>query len=326
MKLAHYRHLLAHSLHAVADGWQDTLAAQLSALFAQPGHGHFPQWSDAVEQLSTTFPTEVDLHQAIPKIGRAADLQDQAAIKHALMSLHPWRKGPFDFCGLALDTEWRCDMKWQRLLHHCPDLTGKTVLDVGCGNGYFMLRMLGAGADKVLGVDPTLLFLAQFYALTQNIQPHLNAHLLPIPFEQLLPELNQFEIIFSMGVLYHRRAPLEHCQRLHAHLAPDGWLMLETLVINEPGDHALVPPERYAGMRNVWTVPSPDKVIAWLRAVGFEDVQCHSIEVTTTAEQRPTAWMQNYSLQDFLDPQDASKTIEGHPAPTRAIFSARKKP
>ncbi len=324
MKLALYRHLLTHSFNAVADGWQEKLEAQLSALFAKPGHGHFPQWLHAVDQLSTTFPSKVDLHQAMPEIGLASDLEDQAAIKQTLMNLQPWRKGPFNFCGLALDSEWRCDLKWQRMVDHCPDLTGKTVLDVGCGNGYYMLRMLGAGADHVIGVDPTLVFLAQFYALTQNIQPHLNAHLLPLPFEQLLPELNSFDVIFSMGVLYHRREPREHCQRLFSHLADEGWLILETLIINESGDHELIPAERYAGMHNVWSVPSPDKVITWLHAAGFKNVQCHSIEVTTSHEQRATAWMQNYSLKEFLDPHDASKTIEGYPAPTRAIFSARK--
>lgn len=324
MKLAQYRHLLTGSLHAVADGWQEKLETQLSAIFAQPGHGHFPQWLDAVNQLSATFPSSIDLTQAIPEIGLTTDIEEQAAIKQALMNLQPWRKGPFSFCGVALDSEWRCDLKWQRMADHLPDLAGKTVLDVGCGNGYYMLRMLGAGAQKVIGVDPTLLFLAQFCALTQNIQPRLHAHLLPIPFEQLLPELNQFDVIFSMGVLYHRREPQEHCQRLHAHLAEHGWLLLETLVINEQGERELIPADRYAGMRNVWTIPSPAMVIAWLHVAGFENAQCHSIKITDTHEQRATEWMQNYSLQQFLDPHDTSKTAEGYPAPTRAIFSARK--
>ena len=324
MNIDHYQHLLANPLARIQDGWQQKLASQLIAIFEKPGHGHFPKWRDAVEQLSQTFPTSIDLDLAIPHIGSATDGRDIEAITASLMTLHPWRKGPFNFCGIDLNTEWRCDLKWQRLASHLPDLSGKTVLDVGCGNGYYMLRMLGVGAEKVIGVDPTLLFLAQFYALTQNIQPRIEAHLLPIAFEDMPAELNQFDVIFSMGVLYHRRDPQEHCRRLHAHTADDGWLMLETLVLDEAGCQELIPEDRYAGMRNVWSVASPDLVISWLQANGFKDAQCHTIEVTSNNEQRATDWMHNYSLSQFLDPNDSSKTIEGYPAPTRALFSARK--
>lgn len=324
MKLELYRHLLTDTLSAGQPGWQEKLAGQLDHIFAQPGHGHFNQWLDNVNQLSYVFPSICELDQAAPKIGLASDTSDHTGVKRALMNLKPWRKGPFNFCALALDSEWRCDLKWQRILEILPSLAGKTVLDVGCGNGYYMLRMLGAGADKVIGVDPTLLFMAQFYALTQNIQPQLHAHLLPIPFEQLIPELNHFDIIFSMGVLYHRRDPQQHCQQLHARLANEGILLLETLVIDAHGCVELIPEDRYAGMRNVWHIPSPELVIAWLKAVGFEDAQCHSLTVTTVHEQRASVWTQDYSLVQVLDDQDISKTIEGHPAPIRAIFTARK--
>ena len=324
MKLEHYQALLEGSVANVADDWQSECAAQLTEIFTKPSHGHFPKWQHAVEQLAQFSPSSITLDQAIPRIGEPSDNTAPDRIQQALMELHPWRKGPFNFCGVDLDSEWRCDLKWQRLSSVLPDLSGKTVLDVGCGNGYYMLRMLGNGARQVIGVDPTLIFLAQFYALTQNIRPALNAHLLPLPFEQLSPGLNQFDTVFSMGVLYHRRDPQEHCRRLHAHIAEQGWCFLETLVLDVPGDQQLIPEDRYAGMRNVWSIPSPECVMQWLTQSGFTEVQCHSIEITSTSEQRATQWMHNYSLKNFLNPENVKQTIEGHPAPTRAFFSARK--
>lgn len=324
MKLEFYRRLLENSVSNVPDGWQSECAAQLSEIFAKPGHGHFPIWQQAVEQLAHFTPTSIDLNQAVPRIGSATDVDTPEIIQQGLMQLQPWRKGPFDFCGINLDAEWRCDLKWQRLAPHLPNLSSKTVLDVGCGNGYYMLRMLGCGAKQVIGVDPTLIFMAQFYALTQNVQPSLNAHLLPLPFEQLSPQLNQFDVVFSMGVLYHRRNPNEHCQHLYARVADQGWCLLETLVLNVAGDQQLIPRDRYAGMRNVWSIPSPECVMKWLRQNGFVDVQCHSIDITSIHEQRATQWMHNYSLKNFLHPDDVNLTIEGHPAPARAFFSARK--
>ena len=324
MKLDFYQQLLENPVANVPDNWQSECAAQLSEVFTQPGHGHFPIWQQAVDQLAHFVPTSIDLDQAIPRIGTATDVETPEIIQQALMQLHPWRKGPFNFCGINVDSEWRCDLKWQRVAAHLPDLSNKTILDVGCGNGYYMLRMLGGGAKQVIGVDPTLIFMAQFYALTQNIQPALNAHLLPLPFEQLSPQLNQFDAIFSMGVLYHRRDPQEHCRRLYTHLADQGWCLLETLILDVADDQQLIPDDRYAGMRNVWSIPSPKCVMNWLKQSGFVDVQCHDINITSTQEQRATQWMQNYSLKNFLHPDDVSLTIEGHPAPTRAFFSARK--
>ena len=47
--------------------------------------------------------------------------------------------------------------------------------------------------------------------------------------------------------------------------------------------------------------------------------------MTSTDEQRATKWMTNHSLIDFLDPNNKSLTIEGYPAPKRAVFIATKK-
>jgi tRNA (mo5U34)-methyltransferase len=75
-------------------------------------------------------------------------------------------------------------------------------------------------------------------------------------------------------------------------------------------------------MRNVWAVPAPRTVVRWLESAGFGAVRSVDISATTGDEQRRTAWMPHHSLAEFLDPRNSSLTIEGHPAPLRAVFVA----
>ncbi|MDW3095318.1 MAG: tRNA 5-methoxyuridine(34)/uridine 5-oxyacetic acid(34) synthase CmoB [Gammaproteobacteria bacterium] len=324
MNLDHYTHLFELNQLSNDSEWKSLLRKKIEAVFLKPSHGHFSKWQFAVDQLSTTRSSHFKFDTPIIEIGTSNDLTDQKneIILQSLNSLHPWRKGPFNFFGTHIDTEWRCDKKWLRIQSYLPSLEGKTILDVGCGNGYYMLRMLGDGAKNVIGVDPTLVFLAQYYGLTQCINRNINAHLLPIALEELPTQINQFDYVFSMGVLYHRRNPREHLKRLHQHTSAGGSVLIETLVIDTDKNTQLIPQNRYAGMRNVWSIPSPSLVQSWLEDSGYENIQLHNIQTTQIEEQRATQWMQNYSLINFLDPIDHSKTIEGHPAPTRAIFTA----
>jgi tRNA (mo5U34)-methyltransferase len=62
----------------------------------------------------------------------------------------------------------------------------------------------------------------------------------------------------------------------------------------------------------------------WLRRAGFVDVRCVDVSTTTVEEQRGTEWMRYQSLSDFLDPDDHNKTVEGLPAPRRAVIVGRK--
>ena len=247
----------------------------------------------------------------------------------ALKQLHPWRKGPYLLHGVFIDTEWRSDWKWERLLPHIDSLSGRRVLDVGCGNGYHCWRMLGAGAQWVVGIDPTPLFLAQFEAVrrllstAQGATPSLHRVCqLPLGIEDVPAQLRAFDTTFSMGVLYHRRSPIEHLQALRDTLRPGGQLVLETLVIDGSDGELLIPEDRYAKMRNVWFIPSVGMLERWLRRVGFRDVRTVDVTVTRTEEQRSTEWMQFESLRDFLDPADPTLTIEGYAAPCRAVVLA----
>jgi tRNA (mo5U34)-methyltransferase len=257
---------------------------------------------------------------AVRVIG-SCDAPSRTQLKATLSQLNPWRKGPFELFDIALDAEWRSDWKWARVTLHITPLVGRRVLDVGCGNGYYLWRMREAGACLVLGLDPAPLALAQF-AVVRGYLPDLDVLMLPLASGDLAP-IGYFDTVFSMGVLYHRRAPLAHLRELRGALRVGGELVLETLVLVDGSSELLIPNARYCGMRNVWAVPAPDTVERWLEQTGFCDVRVVDVTPTTTDEQRATAWMPTHSLADFLDPHNCSRTIEGYAAPVRAVFTAR---
>ena len=316
-------------LPALAEGplarWAERLPDQVAAGLDPARHGDLPRWEAALAALPEARPGSVDLAADTLRIGHAADLAagDGERLEAALRQLHPWRKGPFELFGVFIDTEWRSDWKWQRLAPHIQPLAGRLVLDVGCGNGYHCWRMRGAGAARVIGIDPSPLFVMQFRAVKRYL-PAEPVDVLPLGIDDLPPQLAAFDTVFSMGVLYHRRSPLDHLLQLKDALRPGGELVLETLVVEGDAQSVLVPAGRYAKMGNVWFISSPALLERWLERCGFRDVRVVDVTPTRVEEQRRTAWMTFQSLADFLDPNDASRTVEGHPAPVRAIAIARK--
>ena len=238
-----------------------------------------------------------------------------------LKQFHPWRKGPYHVHGVHIDTEWRSDWKWDRVGRHLQPLEGRTVLDVGCGNGYHCWRMAGEGARLAIGIDPSPIYVCQFFAMKHFIR-NPRAWVLPLAFEDLPAAPGAFDTVFSMGVLYHRKDPMEHIEQLKTFLKPHGELVIETLVVDGPDNYALKPKGRYAKMRNVHSIPSVPTLEAWLRQGGFNDVRTVDVTTTTSGEQRSTEWMTFESLSDFLDPADPTQTVEGHSAPMRAIVIA----
>ena len=302
--------------------WRRQMPDQFSRSMSEKRFGDLPRWRAALAALPSLKAETIDLDtNAITASGQVDD-GTRRELEAALRSLHPWRKGPFSLFGVDIDTEWRSDFKWDRLSGAIDPLEGRRVLDVGCGSGYHCWRMKGAGAAEVIGIDPTPLFVLQFKA----IQHYLNidsVHVLPLALEQLPPKLKSFDTTFSMGVLYHRRSPMDHLTDLRDTLAPGGQLVLETLVVEGGEDTVFVPPDRYARMGNVWFLPSPAALMKWMSKTGFIDVELVDLNQTTVAEQRSTEWMTFYSLSNFLDSDDHNKTVEGHPAPRRAIITAR---
>jgi len=301
------------------NGWIRTAAGLAEHCLQHHPHGDLARWRAALRSLPAA-PGPVALDQPIPTLGSEA--ADRTSLQAALIALHPWRKGPFCLGGVTIDSEWRSDLKWARLSAHL-DLAGCRVLDVGSGNGYYGLRMLGAGAQLVVGADPTVLFVMQWLAC-RHFSGDVANFVLPLGIEELPPGPAGFDAVFSMGVLYHRRDHQQHLRQLRGLLRPGGTLVLETLVL--PPDRAedvLVPRERYARMRNVWAVPGTARLGRWLERAGFRNVRLIDVTRTTTAEQRTTPWMRFESLEQALDPENHARTVEGHPAPVRAILLAR---
>ncbi len=302
--------------------WLNVLPQQLTD-WQEKAHGDMARWERALNKISTNTPDHIDLKESVTvSNNEPLPSGEQKKLENLLKTFHPWRKGPYHLHGIHIDTEWRSDWKWDRLLPHISPLKNRSVLDVGCGNGYHMWRMLGEGAYQVIGIDPSELFLIQFEAIRKLMGGNDKVHLLPLGIEQL-PELQAFDTVFSMGVLYHRRSPLDHLIQLKNQLVSGGELILETLVIEGDENAVLVPFDRYAQMRNVYFFPSALALKAWLEKVGFVDVKIVDENVTTLGEQRSTEWMTHNSLPDYIDPNDPTKTVEGYPAPRRAILVAK---
>ena len=302
----------------------EELAGRTDEVLGGLSHGDHDRWRGAIDAMPVAEGFEVDMDSGRVAIGCAGDIDSGqlAALRDNLMEFHPWRKGPFEFFGVHIDTEWRSDLKWERLRSEI-DLRDKVVLDVGCGNGYYLLRMLGAGAKVAVGVDPFLLYVMQFQAINKYVQSG-RACVLPLKGEDVPGGCGCFDTVFSMGVIYHCREPEEHLRGLCGFLKGGGEVVLETIVLDTPGEELLVPEGRYAKMNNVRAIASPGLVSRWLSDCGFEDVRIVDVAKTTADEQRSTEWMRYESLRDFLDPEDDAKTIEGYPAPVRAVVTGKK--
>jgi len=327
-------------------------------------HGDLERWLLALNSLpavndddpATALSLSVDLNSDTVTI--AVDNEDannpdalsklQRTTRTALEGLKPWRKGPYKIGDTFIDTEWRSDWKWQRIQSHLKPMSGRRVLDVGCGNGYHAWRMRGAGAELVIGIDPSPLFMLQFRAVQHFIRDS-QVQLLPLRLETLPANLGCFDTVLSMGVLYHRRDYAAHLLELFSALATGGELVLETLTLPGTACELLNPATtpgplvvdndhntgqqtvstassnfRYARMRNVWALPTEPLLLQWLEKAGFHDWHIVNTDKTSTKEQRSTDWMPFESLQQALHPENPSLTIEGWPAPQRTTVVACK--
>ena len=302
--------------------WRNELSGILEKKFSASAHGKLGEWQTVISDLPAIKKLPADLSRRAVTIP-CVDSVSQSALRQSLLRLNPWRKGPFDLCGVYINTEWRSDLKWNRIKDSIEPLDGRTILDVGCGNGYYAMRMRGMGARLVIGIDPTLLYVIQFLAICHFIQAE-PVHVLPIRLHELPRGSNAFDTVFSMGVLYHQKSSEEHLSALMSSLKSGGQLVLETLIL--PGTESIArrPQNRYARMRNVWLLPTLPKLESWLEDSGFDNIRLIDVSQTTTEEQRTTEWMPFESLAKALDPTDPTRTIEGWPAPRRAALTCNK--
>ena len=278
----------------------------------------------SLENLPSISPSKTSFTTNEVSIGSQADLNEnqKTKIRLALENLKPWRKGPFNLFGIEIDAEWDAALKWDRLEKHL-NLKHKKILDIGCNNGYYMFRMLAQNPELVIGIDPFPRVYYQFLLL-QHFAKIPNLEFYPIGFEDLTPFPKYFDTVFCMGIIYHHRSPFEVLKMTEQCMKKGGELILETLCIDSPEDVALCPRDRYADMRNVYFIPSFSCLKNWLLRSGFENIEKISQDITTSAEQRKTAWNDYDSLKNGLSKthQSSQTTIEGYPAPERICVKA----
>ena len=236
--------------------------------------------------------------------------------------LKPWRKGPFNLAGLEIDSEWQSNLKYN-LLRPYFNLKDKVVADVGCNNGYYMFRMLEDKPKKLVGFDPGVNFKVQFDFVNHFIKSDIEFELLGV--EHLEVYEHKFDFIFMLGVLYHRSDPIGALKSLAKALNKDGEIIVDSFMIDGEDEICLTPYERYAKIPNIYFIPTVNCFKNWLNRAGFTDIELLEITTTDDKEQRVTPWTNEQSLNDFLDPNDPAKTVEGYPAPKRAYLKARKK-
>lgn len=308
--------------------WLTRLPQDLENFLKSAEGQEFRRYEKILERTRPLHAESLNLKQPYVSFGSGDAITEgqHQMLKNLFKEMMPWRKGPYELFGEKVESEWRSFMKWDRLLGGITPLKGRRILDVGCGNGYHMWRMLGEGAERVVGIDPCALFTAQFELFKRTAPEEIRQkiHLLPLGIEQL-PALEAFDTVFSMGVLYHRRSAVDHLMQLQNQLVPGGELVLETMVIEGDENTVLIPKDRYAKMPNIWYIPSIPSLKNLLNRCGYIDVKLIDVCMTTTEEQRRTELMITESLEDFLDPNDHTRTVEGYQAPTRAVFTARKK-
>ncbi|WP_417909206.1 tRNA 5-methoxyuridine(34)/uridine 5-oxyacetic acid(34) synthase CmoB [Candidatus Electronema sp. PJ] len=277
----------------------------------------------AVQQLRAS---SLDLNNDVVRIGNRADLSEaeQEQVFRLLKGFMPWRKGPFSVFGIDIDAEWQSWRKWNRLLPALPELRDKVIADIGCNNGYYMFRMAAYQPRLVLGFEPYVHHYFAFSLLNHFAKlDNLHSDLLGIEHLPLFPDC--FDVIFCLGILYHRPSPIDALHELRIALKPGGSLLLESQAINNDQPIALFPEKTYAKVPGTWFVPAPSCLHNWLLRAGFVDIECFCLHPMSSEEQRRTEWMNFESYQDFIDKKNPALTIEGYPAPWRVFFKAGKR-
>jgi len=233
----------------------------------------------------------------------------------------PWRKGPFQINDLFIDSEWQSQIKYNLLEPHF-DLKDKIVGDIGCNNGYYLFRMLSQEPKKLIGFDPSAIYYSQFQFIDHFIKSDIVYELLGVEHVEFYE--HKFDVLFCLGVLYHRADPVGMLKSLFKGLNKGGELILDTFMIDGEAEVCLTPRERYSKIPNIYFVPTVNALKNWCYRAGFEKVEVLEIRKTDLNEQRKTEWINTQSLEDFLDPNDPNKTVEGYPAPKRVYIKAYK--
>jgi len=252
--------------------------------------------------------------------------EDQMKIfNECINSLKPWKKGPLKLFGTKIDSEWRSDFKWERLQKAIVDidLDGKTICDLGCGNGYFMYRMLEYNPKLVVGIDPNLHAWLEFN-LFQRISGVDNLKFEYLRGDVMSSMAGMFDVVFCLGVLYHTPDPIGMLHDIKKSMRAKSTLIVDCQGIDGEDHIALFPKKRYTNMKGVYFLPTLNTLKNWLQRANFNNIKVIFGEELSTEEQRATDWANVRSLRESLDPKDDSKTVEGYPRAHRFYVQCTK--
>jgi tRNA (mo5U34)-methyltransferase len=252
--------------------------------------------------------------------------EDLQKLRELIFTVRPWRIGPYQLFNVLIDSEWQSGKRWERMASFIPQFKSKCIADVGCNSGYFMFRSLKYEPEIILGIDPYDIFYHQFFLL-KSFCPHFQStklcyELLGVNSLTSFPD--NFDFVFYMGVIYHRRDPISTLVTIYNALKQGGSVLVETIALDTLEPVVLSPPGRYAKMRNVWFVPSETALFGWLKRSGFRDMKTVYSHYVSHDEQRKSEFSFDQSLTDYLDPEDTKKTIEGYQAPYKIGVLAYK--
>ena len=305
----------------ISENWVELLNSYNENPYGIKKDRRIDNWSKIITSLPKLQDSKVDFNKEVLISGNWKE-QKRKKAKELLLELIPWRKGPFEIGDISIDAEWRSNLKWERFLELNIELSGKTILDVGSGNGYYGFRMLGQGADSVVWLEPNLSHLTQFIAINNFVQSE-QIRMVPERIEELTFTEECFDLIFSMGVLYHQRKPEEHLKLLCSHLKEEGTIILETLIVDEEYGEVLIPEGNYANMPNVRFLHTKTGLEKLAKLANLNVASISSSCKTTIEEQRTTSWMPFKSLSDGLN-VEKDLTIEGLPRPERVFFTLKQ--
>jgi len=279
-----------------------------------------PRW-EAIKGLPTVNDIEVKIGDAIEVTSNNLSTEDEKYIYDTAKLIQPWRKGPFQISTTFIDSEWQSNIKYD-LIRPYFNIKDKIVGDIGCNNGYYLFRMMAENPKKLVGFDPSSIPYCQFKFLDHFIQSGIKYELLGVEHVEFYE--HKFDILFCLGVLYHRPDPIGSLKSLYKGLNFGGELILDTFMIDGEDEICLTPKKRYSKIPNIYFIPTVNALKNWCYRAGFEEVEVLEISKTKLEEQRKTEWINTESLNDFLDKEDNSKTIEGYPAPKRVYIKAKK--
>lgn len=278
-------------------------------------------YQEAIKKLKDYENIELKLGDKVEIQIEDLSPQDAEQIKETALLMKPWRKGPFQFNDLFIDSEWQSQIKYNLLEPHF-DLKDKIVGDIGCNNGYYLFRMLSQQPKKLIGFDPSAIYYSQFQFINHFVKSDIVYELLGV--EHVAFYEHKFDTLFCLGVLYHRSDPVAMLKSLFKGLNKGGELILDTFMIDGEDEMCLTPKDRYSKIPNIYFVPTVAALKNWCHRAGFETVEVLETMKTELHEQRKTEWIDTQSLEDFLDPDDDTKTVEGYPAPKRVYIKAMK--